>query len=116
LRDYKLYLDDILEAIRRIEEYTANMSFESFAENRLVIDAVIRNLEIIGESCRALSEEIRAKYPEVEWRKIVGLRNILIHQYFGVDLELVWDIVKNKLPELKIKIKEIKGDQDAPSD
>jgi len=98
LRDYKLYLDDILEAIRRIKEYTANMSFESFAENRLVIDAVIRNLEIIGESCRALSKEIRTKYPEVEWRKIVGLRNILIHQYFGVDLKLVWDIVKNKLP------------------
>ncbi|MEX2705948.1 MAG: DUF86 domain-containing protein [Candidatus Freyrarchaeum guaymaensis] len=53
---------------------------------------------MIGESCRALSEEVRKKYPEVEWRKVVGLRNTLIHQYFGVDLKLVWDIVKNKLP------------------
>lgn len=114
MRDYRLYLDDILEAIQRIEEYTANMDFEDFAENRLVINAVIRNLEIIGESCRALPEEIGERYPDVEWCKIVGLRNILIHQYFGVDVELVWDIVKNKLPELEIKIKEMKRDLDAP--
>ncbi|WP_048094601.1 HepT-like ribonuclease domain-containing protein [Geoglobus ahangari] len=115
MRDYRLYIDDILEAIQRIEEYTAGMDFEDFAENRLVVDAVVRNLEIIGESCRALPREIREKYPDIEWRKIVGLRNILIHQYFGVDLELVWDIVKNKLPELEIKIKEIKRDLNASS-
>jgi uncharacterized protein with HEPN domain len=114
LRDYRLYLDDILEAIQRIKEYISNMDFEDFAENRLVVDAVVRNLEIIGESCRALPQEIREKYPNIEWRKIVGLRNILIHQYFGVDLELVWDIVKNKLPELEIQIKKIKRDFNAP--
>lgn len=114
MRDYRLYLDDILEAIQRIKEYISNMDFEDFAENRLVVDAVVRNLEIIGESCRALPQEIREKYPNIEWRKIVGLRNILIHQYFGVDLELVWDIVKNKLPELEIQIKKIKRDFNAP--
>ena len=113
MRDYRLYIDDILEAIQRVEEYTAGMDFEDFAENRLVVDAVVRNLEIIGESCRALPQEIWERYPDVEWRKIVGLRNILIHQYFGVDLELLWDILKNKLPELKMKVEKIKRDLNA---
>lgn len=107
MRDYRLYLEDILEAISRIEEYTQGLSFEEFAKNNLVIDAVVRNLEIIGEACRSLPEEIRQRNPDVEWRKIIGLRNILIHQYFGVDIEIVWDIVKNKLPDLKLKIKRI---------
>ncbi len=81
-----------------------------------MVDAVVRNLETIRESCNALPEEIKEKYPDIEWRKIVGLRNILIHQYFRVDLKLMWDIVKNKLPELEEGIKEIKKDLDVFSD
>ncbi len=107
MRDYRLYLEDILEAINRIEEYTRSLSFEEFAKNNLVIDAVVRNLEIIGEACRSLPEEIRQKNPDIEWRKIIGLRNILIHQYFGIDIDILWDIVKKKLPDLKLKIKRI---------
>ncbi|HEC86598.1 MAG TPA: DUF86 domain-containing protein [Thermoplasmatales archaeon] len=106
-RDYKAYLRDILEAIGRIERYTENMNFEDFSNNELIQDGVIRNLEIIGEAVKNLPDDIKKDYPEVEWRKIAGLRDILIHAYFGVDLEVIWDIVKNKVPELKRMVKKI---------
>ena len=106
-REYKVYLRDILEAIGRIERYTGNMNFEDFSNNELIQDGVIRNLEIIGEAVKNLPDDIKKDYPEVEWRKIAGLRDILIHAYFGVDLEIIWDIVKNKVPELKEMVKKI---------
>ena len=106
-REYKAYLRDILEAIDKIERYTKNISFEDFSDNELIQDGVIRNLEIIGEAVKNLPDDIKKDYPEVEWRKIAGLRDILIHAYFGVDLEVIWDIVKNKVPELKEMVRKI---------
>ena len=100
-RDYRLYLDDILEAIDRIREYVQGMDAEAFSSDRKTQDAVIRNLEVIGEASRNLSEELKARSNEIEWSKIIGFRNILAHEYFGVSVPIVWDIVQNKLDPLR---------------
>jgi len=76
-------------------------------ENDLVIDGITRNLEIIGEAAKKIPHAIKEKYPAIEWKKIAALRDILAHEYFGVDIEILWDIVKNKIPELKNKLSKI---------
>jgi len=100
-RDYRLYLDDILEAIDRIREYVQGMDAEAFSSDRKTQDAVIRNLEVIGEASRNLADELKAQANEIEWSKIIGFRNILAHEYFGVSVPIVWDIVQNKLDPLR---------------
>jgi len=96
-RDHRLYLDDILEAIDNIRNYTTGMDYEMLSRDRKTQDAVVRNLEVIGEAAGRLPESVRATAPEIEWRKIVGLRNILAHEYFSVSLPVAWDVVQNKL-------------------
>ena len=107
-RDSKVYLDDIKEAIKKIETYTQGMTSEIFTKNDIVVDAVIRNLAIIGEAAKSLSPEIKKDAKEIEWKKIAGLRDILVHAYFGVNKKIVWDIVEKKVPELKKFLEEIK--------
>ena len=106
-RDYKIYLNDIIECIGKIQNYTAGLLLVDFCNDAKTIDAVIRNLEIIGEAAKRLPEEIRIKFPDVEWHKIISLRNILIHEYPGIDLETIWNIIESKLSQLEKQIKKI---------
>jgi len=106
-RDYKVYLDDILEAIAWIRTYTTGLSYEAFQGDRKTVDAVVRNLEVIGEAVKQIPESIRLQYPDIDWKKIAGLRDVLIHNYFGIDLELIWDIVENKLTSLEERVNQI---------
>ena len=102
------YINHIIDAISDIEESTKNISKEEFRSNKDVKDATLRRLEIIGEAAKNISENTRKKYSEVEWKKIAGTRDILIHHYFGVDTNTVWDVVKKDIPQLKEKILKIK--------
>ena len=104
-RNYNLLLKDILTAIKHIEKYTKGLTLVKFSENDLVLDAVARNLEVIGEASKNLPDEIKTKHKDVEWKKIAGLRNIIAHEYFGIDVVIIWDIIQVKLPELKKALK-----------
>lgn len=100
-------LEDIREALRRIREYAAAMTYDRFLADTKTQDAVVRNLEIIGEAARSLSIALRRKHPDVPWRGMVGVRDRLIHHYFGVNLDIVWDIVAVELPALESQIEAI---------
>ncbi len=104
-RDSKVYLEDILEATRKITAYTTGLSKTVFLEDEKTIDAVVRNLEVIGEAVKKLPEDLRAQHSAVEWKKIAGLRDMLIHEYFGLDAEIVWDIVQHKVPALDQEVR-----------
>lgn len=103
-RRFDIYLEDILISISRINEYIGEMSFVEFKRNYLIVDAVVRNFEIIGEASKNIPENIRHKYPSVPWRKMIGLRNLISHEYFGIDYEMIWTITKDNLPQNKIDI------------
>jgi len=110
-RDYKVYLEDILEAIRKIREFTSGMSLAALSKDAKTLDAVIRNLEVIGEAVKCLPEEVKSQQPDVEWKKIAGLRDILIHEYFGINVEVVWDVIQQKLSGLEDAAKNLLGSQ-----
>src|SRR3989337_3602233 len=115
-RNYKLYLDDILTSVNKIQTYVGDTSYEALLVNEMKLDAIVRNFEIIGEAASNIPAEIRDKYPFVEWRKISDFRNVLAHEYFGIDYKIMWDIIKNKLPNLRQDIKTIIKNADISGD
>lgn len=108
-KDYKVFLKHILESIKWIEKETEGLSKDEFVANVPVQDAVIRRIEIIGEAIRNIPEEIKSDNPKVPWQDIMDMRNKLIHGYFGVDLNLVWNVVKTDVPPLKVQIEKMLG-------
>ena len=106
-RDYKLYLDDLIESIEKIEEYVQRLSFDDFTQDGKTIDAVVRNLEVMGEAAKHIPQKLRDKYPAVPWREMAGMRDKLIHGYFGINLDVVWKTIEKRLPETKTSLKQI---------
>ena len=99
-REPKLLIGDILDSAEKIKEYTANLSFDDFLEDSKTVDAVIRNFEIIGEAARRLPKDFKKSYSSVNWSRIIGFRNRIVHDYFGIDYKIVWRIIKNNLDQL----------------
>jgi len=103
----KARLQHIYDAILEIESYVQNSSYEIFQSNTMMQFACVKQLEIIGEAANHLSEHFKKLYKETQWKEIIGLRNILIHEYFGIDTKIIWDVIKVDLPEFKSRIKDM---------
>lgn len=106
-RDTILLLEDMLEAVVKIQNYTLGMSFQGFLDDEKTIDATIRNFEVIGEAANRVDQDFKSEHPEIEWRRLRGFRNRIIHDYFGIDYEIVWSIIKSDLEELRIFLSDI---------
>lgn len=106
-RTPKLLLEDIIESAEKILQYTKGLSFEEFSKDNKTVDAVIRNFEIIGEASNLLPDEIKDKYSEIDWHRIRGFRNRIVHDYFGVDLQIIWKIIFDQIPGLITEITKI---------
>ena len=107
MRDYNLFLQDILNACQKIQRYTQNLTFGEFSKDDKTIDAVIRNFEIIGQATRKIPDSVKDNNTNIDWQAIIGMRNIIIHDYFGIDLEEVWKTIQEDIPVLESAIKTI---------
>jgi len=110
-REWVFRIEDILESLERIYKYTHEIHLDQFKSDQRTIDAVVRNLEIIGEAARHVPDSIVQEYAEIPWKYMMGMRNILIHEYFGVNVEIIWQTIKHDLPPLKSQLVNIMRDK-----
>ncbi len=101
----------MLEAVEKIRRYTDGMTYDSFAADEKTIDAVVRNIIVIGEAARQVPEEIQVRHPDVPWMEMRGIRNVVIHEYFGVSRDILWRTVQEDLPRLMLSLKNMLGDE-----
>lgn len=106
-RELNVYLGDILESISKIEEYTRELTINDFEDDLKSQDAVLRCLEVIGEAVKNLPQDLKGRYPEIPWQRVAGMRDVLIHKYFGVKTERVWRVIRKDLPKLREQIEQI---------
>lgn len=106
-RSWRLFLEDILEASDRVLRYSKGMDPTTFSADEMAYDAVLRNLQIIGEAAKAVPADVRQAHPEVDWKGMAGLRDVLAHAYFGLDDETLWDVVTTKVPQLRNQVRRI---------
>ena len=109
-RDYSVYLRDILQSFRNASQFVEGLSYEKFVTDRKTVSAVIRELEIVGEATKQIPASIKKKYPNIPWSDMAGMRDKLIHFYFGVDTEIVWKTIKVRIPELELLIQDVLHD------
>lgn len=109
-RGIKLYLVDIMESSQRIAEYTKDLTFENFAADQKTVDAVIKNFEIIGEAANNIPDEIIDQYSHINWLNMISMRNILVHEYWGTDLEIIWQTIQENIPQIRSWINELIND------
>jgi uncharacterized protein with HEPN domain len=107
MKDDLVFIEHILLCIDKIQEYTKNLNSQEFNKNELIQDAVIRNIEIIGEATKKISKDLKSQYPEIPWKEMSGMRDKLIHDYFGIDVDVVWNTVNEDIPYLKSLIENI---------
>lgn len=110
VRDWKFRIADILEAVQDSLEITRGMDYEAFHQDKKTMKAVLYNLAVIGEAARKVPEEVTARYPAIPWREMGDMRNVVIHEYFGIDMKILWETIKNELPPIENRLKDILAD------
>lgn len=106
-RNWIILFEDLIASINRIETYTKDLSYNNYISNQMVIDAVVRNIEIIGEIAKQIPDDVKTKVPEIPWKALSGIRNRIVHEYFNIDVSIIWQIVSKDLTELKLNIEKI---------
>ena len=106
--EWEDYLADIIQSMNEVEEFTRGLTYESFMKDRKTINAVIRSLEVMGEASKRIPDEVRAKHSEIPWKRMAGMRDKLIHEYAGVDLETVWDVIQEEIPPIRPLLEELR--------